>query len=255
MPSTLEPTDHHGLFAIFKGESGAGKSVAALSFPKPYVMDFDVKMPSIALKHFPGKEIIWDTFPDIFVLTDKLNDLMLDCPYETIIADSFTGLASVVIASVAKTKNEPVPELLKRVKSGSIEMMGIDYYNAEDRYCNFFIEQLKRLYLKSGNPKHIIVTAHVVTVESSPDLKTKVVTRTRSIVSKGRKVGAWLPTGFDDMYIFYHEPPDLGEIDQTPRRIMITEAFGEDSAKCSFPFPRRIDFTNGNLFDKIKENL
>ena len=29
-----------GIFALFKGPSGSGKSVGALSFPTPYVFDF-----------------------------------------------------------------------------------------------------------------------------------------------------------------------------------------------------------------------
>jgi AAA domain len=256
--STTNLQQDKGLLALFKGDSGEGKSTAALSFPTPYVFDFDKKMPWIARKHYLNKEIHWDTFDSVFEIDNILNSLIRDCPYETLIADSFTGLANLCVSSVGLVKGDSVPEILKRVqktKSGDkqIEMMGIDYYSAEDRYCTYFVEQLKKLWARDGNPKHVIFIAHVITTESAPDLKTKIVTRTRSIVSKGRKVAAWLPTEFDNVYLFGHMQPDLGSMDTSIRRIVITEAFGEDSAKCSFRLPSIIDVTNDTLYDEYRK--
>lgn len=252
--TTSEGTNEKGLLAIFKGESGEGKSVAGFSFPGVYVFDFDKKMPSIAQKHFPGKKIDWNTFESIFEIDEVLGEFFKECPYETLLIDSFTGLINIVMNTMGQVKGESVPDLLKKVsKSGTIETMGIDYYNAEDRFCTYFIDRVKELWARDGNPKHVIVTAHVVQVDSAPDLKTKVVTRTRSIVSKGRKVAAWLPTGFDNVYIFGRQLPDLGDINQDTKRIVKTEAFGEDSAKCSFPFPVTIDFTHDSLYAKLSE--
>ena len=253
MRSTLDETSEAGLFALFKGDSGEGKTTGALSFPNVYSFDFDQKLPGIARKHFPEKEIHYDFFSDIFQVQDKIMEFHEYCPYETLLADSFTSLANLVISSAAMVKGESVPEILKRVqetksKNKQIEMMTIDYYNAEDRFCVWFIEYLKLLWAKPGNPKHVIVTAHVITTESSPDLKTKYVTRTRSIVSKGRKVAAWLPTEFDNMYIFTHLVTGLGD-DYSVKRVCLTESFGEDNAKCTMPFPQEIDFTNANLYD------
>jgi hypothetical protein len=253
--STNDKQSERGLLAIFKGDSGTGKSVAALSFPNAYVFDFDRKMPDIANKHFRGKEVFYDTFEDIFKIDEQVVTLVNYCPYETIIIDSITGLVNICVDSVGEVKGESVPDILKRTsKKGTIEMMGIDYYSAEDRFCTYFIDKMKTLWARPGNPRHVIVIAHVVTVESAPDLKTKVVTKTRSIVSKGRKFAAWLPTGFDNAYIFGQQLPDLGEIDQSVKRIIKTEAYGEDSAKCSFNFPGTIDFTNGNLYEILVAN-
>lgn len=253
--STKDEQSQKGLLAIFKGESGEGKSVGALSFPNSYIFDFDRKMPSIAKKHFPEKEFHWDTFEDIFQIDQRLIEFLVSCPYETLIVDSITGLVNTVMDSVGQVKGESVTEILGRTsgKNKSIEMMGIDYYSAEDRFCTYFIDRLKTLWARDGNPKHVIIVAHVVTVESSPDLKTKVITRTRSIVSKGKKFAAWLPTGFDNVYIFGRQLPDMGEIDQSVKRIIKTEAYGEDSAKCSYRFDETIDFTNGSLYDKLVE--
>jgi hypothetical protein len=254
--STSDKQSQKGLLAIFKGDSGTGKSVAALSFPNAYVFDFDRKMPDISLKHFPGKEVHWDSFEDIFEIDKQLIEFMSYCPYETLIVDSITGLVNICVDSVGKVKDESVTDILGRVtgKNKTIEMMGIDYYSAEDRFCTYFVDRLKTLWARNGNPRHVIIIAHVVTVDSAPDLKTKIVTRTRSIVSKGRKFAAWLPTGFDNAYIFGQELPDLGDLEQSVKRVVITEAFGEDSAKCSFKFPSKINFTNGSLYDKLVEN-
>ena len=255
--STEDYNEQHSLLALFKGESGEGKSVAALSFPEPYVFDFDKKMPGIALKHFKGKVIHYDTFNSIFEAQDIISGLQNYCPYKTIIADSFTALANLTIKSVGEVKGEDVPELLKKVQSTKggakqIEMMGIDYYGGEDRFCTWFIDQLKMLHVKHN--VNVIVTAHVIEVTSAPDLKTKYISKTRSIVAKGRKVAAWLPTEFDNVYHFAHLQPDLGEIDQSVRRVCITEAFGDDSAKCSLALPSFIDFTNGSLYEGIFPN-
>lgn len=256
--STLDQTVNGGLLALFKGDSGMGKSVGALSFPKPYVFDFDRKMPGIAKKHYLKKDIQYDTFNDIFEVTSKLSELDIDCPYETLIVDSFTSLANLTIESIGQVKGESVPEMMRRVqdtknKNKQLEMMPIDYYGGEDRFCTFFIHQLKRLQARVGNPKHVIVIAHVLTVESSPDLKTKLTTTTRSIVSKGRKVAAWLPTEFDDVYVFAFEQNDaFGNVSEKVKRICITESYGTDSAKCSLAaLPTRIEFTNDSLYDKM----
>lgn len=256
--STLQPETDAGVFwGLFKGESGAGKTVAALSFPKPYVFDFDGKMPGIARKHFPAKDIRYDTFADIFDVAAKLAEFDEGCPYETLIADSFTDLANLTIDSIGKVKGETVPEMLRRVqetrnKNKQLEMMPIDYYGGEDRFCTFFINQLKKLHSRRGNPKYVIVIAHVLTVDSAPDLKTKLITRTRSIVSKGKKVAAWLPTQFDDMYIFGYEQGNAFDSASKPKRVCITESYGEDSAKCSIRgLPTVIDFTDGSLYDSI----
>lgn len=255
-----KPAD--SLLVLFKGDSGVGKSVGAFSFPDLYVFDFDKKMPSIASKHFPKSDIHYNTFNDIFEVSAKLSEFLEDdCPYQTILADSFTSLANLTIESVGQVKGETVPEMLQRVidtknKHKQLEMMPIDYYGGEDRFCNYFISQLKKLYARPGNPKYIIVNAHVLTVESAPDLKTKEITRSKSIVSKGRKVAAWLPSEFDNVWSFeIHQPLDTFAGDRKMRRICYTEAYGEDSAKCSLDLPHQIDFTDGSLYSKIFDRI
>ena len=111
MPSTLDETNNRGVFALFKGESGSGKSTAALSFPGVYVLDFDKKMPTIAQKHFKGKDIHYDTFTEINPMIRKLESFKDECPYETIVADSLTSLCDLSIRTIGKLKGENAKDM------------------------------------------------------------------------------------------------------------------------------------------------
>lgn len=266
MPSTTDEDQlivDPGMFDLFIGESGTGKSTAALSFPSPFVLDFDKKMPTIAKKHFPGKKVDWECFDDIFQVSDFLMPWLSgeECPYETLIADSITTLSTLCLNSVGKTKGEDVMKQLKtrvKTKSGDmgIEVMSYDYYNGEANFFErYFIDALRSLWARPGNPKHVIVLAHVVTVESAPDMRTKVVTRTRQIVTAGRKVAAFIPTRFDEMYRFGWETPELGDELNKPKNIVITYQLGEENAKTAFPFPPRIDFTGKNFYDLLQSYI
>lgn len=260
--STLDYKPKDGLLALFKGNSGTGKSVGALSFPNAYVFDFDRKMPAISVKHFPKKDVRYNVFRDMWELSDKIEEFERECPFETLIADSFTSLANLSIETVAFTKGETVPEMLKRVqetknKNKQLELMPIDYYGGEDRACTWFVNQLKRLQARPGNPKYVIIIAHVITVEYGYNPVTKETPLpSKSIVSKGKKVAAWLPTEFDNVWSFEnHNPDDTFAGGGRAKRICYTETYGEDSAKCSLDIPPQIDFTNGSLYSQIYDRV
>lgn len=270
MANTLDPqASQAGLYAMFKGASGVGKSVGAMSFPNPYVFDFDRKMPNIALKHFPGKSIEYDTFTDAFVFADKIAGWLEEknCPFETIIFDSITSMVNLIITSIAEKKGESLIKLLQRIQKTSgggsqVEMLGIDYYNAETRFVTWLMDATKTLYARPGNPKNIIFIAHVIVAESAPDLKTKVVTKTRSIVTAGRKVAAYIPTQFDDVYMFGYSEVGGGEVQADGRRSegkteyhILTQPSGEDDAKCSFRLRKSTDFTNANLYELLSAQI
>lgn len=256
MPSTLDPiAQDQGIFSLFKGDSGSGKSVGALSWPGVYLFDFDRKMPNIAQKHFPKKDIQFEHFKDIFEVSDQIEQFWISgCPYETLVTDSITSLTQLCLTSTAKLKGEETPKMLKMLKtnaSKTVEMMSIDYYNAEDRFIKYYLDMMKALWARPGNPKNIIVIAHVVTSESQPDLKTKAVIRSTSIVTAGRKIAAYIPTQFDDSWHFAFEKPDFGSSDTTLKRIVLTEAAGDQAAKTAFKIPASFNFTNKNLYDML----
>lgn len=240
-----------GLFALFKGESSSGKSVAALSFPNPYVLDLDVKMPSIAVKHFPGKEVHWDTFSNMVELGERLDKLQDKCPYETVILDTITGLTQNIIHSVGLIKGETVPVMLQKVKATKgggkmIEMMGYDYYNAETRYVKYVLDVLKYLWMKEGNPRHVIVCGHVLDKEKTESDGS--VSKTRTIVTAGKAVAAYIPTVFDETYHF-----ECRKILQNVKFMARTQGTGDDFAKTTFHLPNEIDFTGQqHFYDQIK---
>lgn len=260
--SDVNPNEQ-GIFALFKGESGAGKSVAALSFPTPYVIDADRKMPNVAFKHFPGKEIAYETFDNIFDLSDKMNVLSASCPYETIVVDSGTSLAALCLSSIATIKGEETPKLLKMLKPTKtgvlqIELMSIDYYNGETRFFYYFLDWLKSMWARPGNPKNVILIVHVITTESAPDLKTKMVTRTRRIITAGRAIAAYIPSQFDDVFLFGQQREGgmaMNDPDVKTKRIMRTTPIGEDDARTTLKLPDFIDFTNTNLYDKMRKHM
>ena len=260
--STSNKQNPKGLLAIFKGESGEGKSVGALSFPNAYVFEFDRKMPSITTKHFPGKEIYWDSFENIFQIDATLAELSNNCPYETLISDSLTHLVILVLNSMGQIKGEDPVSMMKNLvptKGGKkqAEMMGFDYYNAETNFVErFWINALKQLWIRPGNPKNVIITAHLMTSEH-PNMVTGITTRTRRIVTAGRSVAAYVPTEFDDMYHFAYETDmETGR----NKRYVLTDNFGEDSAKTSFLLPEKIEFTgtpplyeDGDFYKKFQK--
>lgn len=260
--NTQDVQEEHGHFVLFKGPSGAGKSVGALSYPSPYVFDFDRKMPTIALKHFPKKRVEYDTFSDLNEVACKMTEFQTEgCPHETLIFDSITSMCRLVVTSLSELLGESTPKQLQSiVRTGAgkpmLEAININIYNHETRFISYILDTAKILWARPGNPKNIIFTAHITTVESAPDLKTKIVTRTRSIVTSGRKAAAIIPTEFDNVFMFgYKEVGGMDGSQPTIQRIMITEPSGEDDAKTALNIQRTVDFTNGSLYEILQSQI
>jgi hypothetical protein len=253
MPSTLEEDEQNGLLALFKGEAGTGKTVAALSFPNIYVFDFDRKMPSIAKKHYPGKDIHYDRFETTLEVDLKLSHLKNECPYETIIIDSYTGLGKLVQMQTAWQKGE-IGSAIFNLKRGK-KRDTWDYYTNTVQYIGHFIDQIKLLHMRHGLPRHVLITAHVIRYEGAPDLihedKEEKVTEFRSILCQGRKSAAILPTEVDNMFIFGLKKNADPFADQKYGYFCTTVSFGEDAAKCSWDFPEVIDITNEPLYGQL----
>jgi hypothetical protein len=264
MANTQDKQDPRGIFALFKGPSGAGKSVGALSFPGIYVFDLDHKMPAIALKHFPKKSIEYDTYDDIDPIADKIQGWINnnDCPYETLIIDSITSLVRIIMNSIALAKGESTPQMLKTIKatrSGAKmpELLGYDYYNAEVRFIDWILGNLKILWARPENPKNIIFVAHIVEVKTKPNINTGLITVTRSIMTLGNKAPAIIPSEFDEVYMFGTRAVGGISINDPIKiqRIMKTETCGEDDAKTAYKLASETDFTNANLYEKLQAQI
>lgn len=260
MNTLTEESKEGGIFALFKGPSGSGKTVGALSFPSIHMSDFDKKMPAIARKHFPKKSIDYDQYDDIYAYKDQLLSWLGEgnCPYETLLNDSITSMISLILKSVGLAKGEGIENMLNTMHkfSGKFkqDLMSIDYYNAETRITEWIMDICKQLYSQKGNPKNIIFTAHILATESGPNLKTGIVTKTRSIVTAGKKVAAYIPTQFDDVWLFGTSKGDL-DPNSRVRHLMTSETSGEDDAKTAFRLAKMTDFTDANLYELIQQQI
>jgi AAA domain len=258
LPSTKDVVEQKGLFALFKGAPNTAKSGAAYSFPNAFVFDFDRKMPTVAKKHFPEKEFNWECFDDVYQVSDFLQPWLsgkVQCPYETLIVDTVTSLSTLCLCSVDKTKGTDVIKMMQHKQIGkggavSVEVMGFDYYNAEANFFErYFMESLRILWAREGNPKHVIVIAHEISKEQT-NMITGLTTITKTIVTAGTKVAAFIPSRFDEEYVFKSERPALGS-NEANKRICITCDF--EDTRTAYKFPNKIDFTNKSLYDELNK--
>lgn len=264
MPSTQEykKLGYPGIFGMFQGTPSSRKSTAALSFPKPYVMDFDCKMPGVALKHFPDKDIHWDPQTDIIKAGERLESWWTNgCPYETIIVDSITACSTASLNTVGRLKQESVLKMLKNVKDNktnsgkSIEMMSFDYYNGETNFMNRYLTpMLQELYNRPGPPYHVIFLAHLL-VKEVTDIKGNT-TKTTSIVTAGQKVGIILPSVFNETYEFKPRKGALqGGGEPMYESICYTGPHEDVLNRTNYPFPYEINFTKKPFYDTLLEHV
>lgn len=246
------------LFCLFKGDPGTAKSPAAASFPEPYVADVDGRIASIVNYWKPRKkQIHYDTMVNNYPrLCAKMEALIRYNPYQTVIIDSITTIARSLHTLIfeargqgAQAKDEFDGEKKKRVylnaakipgKFEGIPVLEIDDYKTESTGIIQILDGCRVLW-NDGKGCNVIVIAHVIEVENR-DLKNRV-TRTRAIMTGGRKIAAEIPVYFNEAYHFYNTPSGGFEI--------ITKADGEDWAKTALPLPTRIDFTDKNLYEEI----
>jgi hypothetical protein len=247
------------LFCMFKGDPGTGKTPAAASFPEPYIADVDGRIASVVNYWAPkGKEVHYDSMTNNYPkLCAKLEALIRYNPYQTVVIDSITTIARSLHTLMfeargagAQAKDEyDDKDKKKRVymnaakipgKFEGIPVLEIDDYKTESTGLIQILDGCRVLW-NDGKGCNIIVIAHVVEVENR-DLKNRV-TRTRSIMTGGRKIAAEIPVYFNEAYHFYNTVSGGFEI--------ITKADGEDWAKTALNLPQRIDFTDKNLYDEI----
>lgn len=263
--NTQDTQTDKGIFALFKGTSGSGKTTAALSFPNPGVLDFDVKMPFVALKHFPKKSIEYWHFETLADVTSLIDSWISNnnCPCETIIVDSTTTIAKFLITKLSELVGETTSvqlQSIKRTKGGSdmMEAINIGIYNHELRFFMYLIDSFKLLWSRPNcNPKNVIFIAHVLAVDSAPDLKTKIITKTRSIVTAGRKAAAYIPMEFDNVWTFGFK--EVGGIELNTESkihyVMLSQTVGDDDAKCVYHLARQTDFTDKSLYDELQKQI
>ena len=243
-------------FCLFKGDPGSGKSIAAASYPGhkeksnigPYFMDNDGRMKSVVNYWRPkGREFHYDRFDSFLALNTRLEKFYThEPPYQTIVYDGITTGSDQILADMISTRETDK----KKVKRAGIEFLQIEDYGGESRGLQVIIDNLKAISFRWG--VNVIVTAHVLTIEST-DIKTRVTTTSRSLLTAGKKIAAKLPVHFDECYQFDVQT-DM-DVTAPPKYTVVTRNTGWDWAKTALPIPARIDFTNGSLYDIIMNHL
>jgi hypothetical protein len=242
-------------FSLFKGDPGSGKSIAAASYPGmfgnekigPYFFDNDGRMKSVVNYWRPrGREFHYDRFDSFLALNKKLESFYIDCPYQTIVYDGITTGGDQILSDMISTRDQSA----KKKMRGGIELLQIEDYGGESRGLQVIIDNLKAISFRHG--VNVIVTAHVLTTEST-DLKTKVTTQSRTLLTAGKKIAAKLPVHFDECYHFDVQS-DM-DVLAGPKYTIVTRNTGFDFAKTALPIPTRIKFTGGSLYDIIMSHL
>jgi len=241
------------LFALFKGEPGTGKSIAAHSFPETYTIDLDRKMSSVK-SFYPGRRFEYDNFDDLISLNQRLEFLRSHCPYRTVIVDSITSLSQLSMRCMIKYRN-PNPNS-KTVRAG-VPGSEIEDYGGETNEINLVLDHLKAINIT--HKVNVVVTAHVIEVQHQ-SVGGKVTNTSRSLVTAGRKIAAIIPTQFDEAYHF--DVRVLGasmslseQSDDKPEYICYTRHVGDDWARTALKIPTCIEWTDRNFYEILQKRI
>jgi len=249
MPSIEEALAKEEFLMLFKGEVSSGKSIAAASFPNPYVFDMESRIRSVAAYHYPrGKrDLSYDTYTrEDYAKFDKKWDEFIELskmkrfPFDTVIVDSLTSTADLLLQNVIRLKGLEG----KGKKISGVAVNSIEDYNAENAMLTELV-----MFLQQLRCKYKILVAHVIKTEKT-NLNDDTVVVTRSLLTGGKKVAAKIPGYFDEIYHFEQKP--VGGKQQFIAR---TVNSGEDFARTTLKLPKEIDFTNRNFFEIIQPSI
>lgn len=237
------------LFVLLKGEPGTGKSIAASSFPDPYILDLDRRI--LSVKNFwhhvmrKPREFDYDNFNNFYEIHKKLGELKQLCQYKTIIFDGITMAADIILKTLADSRDAK-----SKVMHGGIEILQIEDYLGESNGLSILLDDLTAIAIQWK--VHIVVIAHVLKV-SETNFKTKVTTESRTLLTAGKKIAAKLPVRFDECW-HCDVLPDI-EVSGEPSYRIVTRHAGVDWAKTALPIPMFIDLTKKSLFDEVMKHV
>lgn len=240
--------------ALFKGESGTGKTIAALSYPDP---SYDASMDGrvAPLKHYTplkGKDINFDIFTSYNAVLKKMEEIANKNEYRTFVLDGLMGYSRLVIAHMMQARGTETTVKVKGEKEplmiGGIPIMAINEYKGESSALFNMVMMLRILKQKGMN---VILTAHIVISEQ--EVLGGATRKTRQLLTGGTKIGAEIPTYFDEVYHFYNRPPGLSDESKFHAS---TQSTGDDYARTSFYGLRKeIDFTNKLFYEELSKAI
>lgn len=237
---------------LFVGPQGVGKTIAALSFPKPRWYDNESKLESVKnwynqpeYRRFKS-EIDYRPTPDIFsFLNDELAYIEERGAGEakTLVFDSITNASKDIIGQILRARRK----LTKggdraKVIPGNIILPSWDEFDAEDTILGQVLGSL--FTIQQRYKVNVVVIAHPhTTMGPSGKSGTK-------IVAKGHKAPQTVLNFFQEIYHFERDEDINGGV----RRVAVTQ--GGDFSRTAWPFlPNKLDFTNEPFYEVLKSRL
>lgn len=244
------------IFCMIKGESGAGKSIQANSFPEVYNFDFDHRLQAVKRffakrdpeKKIHGRSYQIDEFPKAYELLESWADGRVRCPYLGINFDTSTTIIEAILHYVNYAKGQVTSKAKgdagdsgfgMSLKLGILSLPPLDDF----RWLIKGFQDMLALARKIDNV-HVILCCHIQQVTEKKG-KTSV---SRGVLAN-QGLAQKLPVSFDEIYHMDVEGGLLAT-DKT-KRIIVTEHSGEDFARTSLNLPARIDVTDKLLYDHI----
>lgn len=242
----LEEVPLYSKSFLITGESGAGKSIQAGSFPRPYFFDTDNRLSALA-NFYKGikSDIEGDTYTDFAQMTAKLETFVGKCPHKTIVIDTTTYLVQMILRYVEKMKGGSGKEgkdFGMSMKLGVIRVPALDDF----RYLvNGIIQLIEKINLIQD--VFIVFNAHLMTgiVDKSEGVS-------RSILAPAA-TASHIPTKFDECYYLFARAPISSK--EATERLINTAHDGENFARTSLKLPHRLNVTNKLIYEHLCEHV
>lgn len=237
------------LFTMLKGEPGTRKSTQALSYPTPqYWISTDRKMEALEL---PAKrwgikmtDVDFDDYTNWDAPKARLEQLQVNCPFQTIVVDSITSIGDAMTSQVRKAKRSGTDAKGKSI--GGVSVSGLEEYNAESSAFQELIALLKDIH--SYHKVNIILIAHVVGQRKNDDAN-KLTHHSRVIITGGDKIAGKIASYMTEVYHCNVES-DFDVDNGQGSYGMFTSHTGNDYARTCLPLPRKIAFNDDPLYEK-----
>lgn len=250
------------IMALFIGPNKSAKTCSAVTFPGPVrLYDFDGRVKAVRAQ-WPDLKVDYKTvgvraypFRNIISYLDfckEFEELQDDCPWGTVIIDSFTSLSTTSVMFQLMAKGDAAKERGAKIKltKGGLQVPSWDEFNGEATTISQMLDIAKIL------PCNIIFTAHPLTRTEMPQTAGGQAKKYKTITSFGHKVAQIAPGYFDEIWRFDREGNinlDNGAATQIIR--VYTVPVGEDNANTTLPVPPVMDITGKKLFDVVQAEL
>jgi hypothetical protein len=263
MPKTSDIVLGGRIMLMLKGDNGSGKTVFAGSFPGPVkFFMFDGSKLDILKRFYPNRtDIEYDIYgprsqrfrdaqgrvydiKNLLQFAEEFNDLQNNCPWSTIVIDSFTSF-SVTCVTFQLDVRTTDKDKKTSVSKGGLVIPDFDEYKGETTLVTQALDVSKVL------PCHVIWTVHPLPkLDTSGQGAGMKVTKTTSIAAYGAKTAAMAPGYFNEVWHLEARSAAGGV-----QRITHTQTIGDQFAKSALPLPISFDVTNKPGFAEVQKFL